>query len=129
MKTQLKKNTINLAIWTFAWVGTLAIATIGPNELWDNLTLTKIGLVINLTIGIGMLIANKNLFNYYDEFQRKIQLEAIAITLGLTVIVGILFEASYNLGVISLMPKIHFLIFFISITYIISVLLNSRRYK
>ena len=55
MKEILKKNTKNLAIWTVAWVGTFAILTIGSNELWDSLTLTKIGLVINFAVGIGML--------------------------------------------------------------------------
>ena len=128
-KEILKKNTKNLAIWTVAWVGTLAILTIGSNELWDSLTLTKIGLVINFAVGIGMIIANKNLFNYYDELQRKIHLEAMALTLGLTVVVGISYEVSFDFGIINSEPETEYLILFISFSYIISVLLNSRRYK
>jgi len=129
MKEILKKNTKILFIWTIAWVGTFAILTIGSNELWDSLTLTKIGLVINFAVGIGMIIANKNLFNYYDELQRKIHLEAMALTLGLTVVVGISYEFSFDSGIINSEPETEYLIMFIAISYIVSVLLNSRRYK
>ncbi len=129
MKEILKKNTKILFIWTVAWVGTFAILTIGSNELWDSLTLTKIGLVINFAVGIGMIIANKNLFNYYDELQRKIHLEAMALTLGLTVVVGISYEFSFDSGIINSEPETEYLIMFIAISYIVSVLLNSRRYK
>ncbi len=129
IKEILKKNTKILFIWTIAWVGTFAILTIGSNELWDSLTLTKIGLVINFAVGIGMIIANKNLFNYYDELQRKIHLEAMALTLGLTVVVGISYEFSFDSGIINSEPETEYLIMFIAISYIVSVLLNSRRYK
>jgi hypothetical protein len=129
MKEILKKNTKNLAIWTVVWVGTLAILTIGANELWDSLILTKIAFVINFAVGIGMIIANKNLFNHYDELQRKIHLEALALTLGLTVVVGISYEVSFDLGIINSEPETEYLILFISFSYIVSVLLNSRRYK
>ena len=76
-----------------------------------------------------MLISNKNLFDNYDEFQRKIQLESMAFTLGLSVIFGVLFEKMHSSGLIDLKPKIHLLIIFISITYIISLIINMRRYK
>jgi len=129
MKEILKKKTKNLAVWTFVWVFTFFIATEGPNEFWNNKIITVIALVVNLIIGIVMLISNKNLFDHYDEFQRKVQLEAMAFTLGLTVVIGLLFEETYKLGLITITPKIHHIIFFIGLTYIISVLLNSRRYK
>jgi len=76
-----------------------------------------------------MIIANKNLFNYYDELQRKIHLEAMALTLGLTVVVGISYEFSFDSGIINSEPETEYLIMFIAISYIVSVLLNSRRYK
>ena len=129
MKEILKKNTKKLAIWTVAWVGTLAFLSGGVNNLWDSLLITKIGLSINFAIGIGMIIANKNLFNHYDELQRKIHLEALALTLGLTVVVGISCEVSFDLGIINSEPETEYLILFISFSYIVSVLLNSRRYK
>jgi len=128
MKEQKKQTKILLA-WTVAWVGSLAFLTGGEHTLWDSLLITKIGLLINFAIGIGMIIANKNLFDHYDELQKKIHLEALALTLGLTVIVGISYEVSFDFGIINSEPETEYLIIFISFSYIVSVLLNSRRYK
>ena len=110
MKEILKKNTKNLIIWTLAWTGTLAILTFASNQLLDSLTLTKIAFVINFAIGIGMIIANKNLIKSFDELQRKIHLEAMAITLGLTVVVGISYEISFDSSDITVLLSIELLL-------------------
>ena len=128
MKEQ-KKYTKILLGWTFAWVVSLAFLSAGVNYLWDSLLITKIGLLINLSIGVGMIIANKNLLNHYDELQKKIQLEAMALTLGLAVVVGLVYEVSFDFGVINSEPEGEYLVIFISICYIVSTLLNSRRYR
>ena len=128
MKEQ-KKYTKILLGWTFAWVVSLAFLSGGVNNLWDSLLITKIGLLINLSIGVGMIIANKNLLNHYDELQKKIQLEAMALTLGLAVVVGIVYEVSFDFGVINSEPEGEYIVIFISICYIVSTLLNSRRYR
>ena len=128
MKEQKKQTKILLG-WVFAWVVSTAILSAGVNNLWDNVLITKIGLFINLAIGVGMIIANKNLFNHYDELQKKIQLEAMALTLGLAVVVGIVYEVSFDFGVINSEPEGEYIVIFISICYIVSTLLNSLRYK
>ena len=128
MKEQKKHTKITLA-WCFAWVASLAFLSGGVNYLWDSLLITKIGLLINLAIGVGMIIANKNLFNHYDELQKKIQFEAMALTLGLAVVVGLTYEISFDFGVINSEPEFEYLMLFISFTYITSNIINSRRYK
>ena len=128
MKEQ-KKHTKILMAWTFAWVASLAFLSGGVNYLWDSLLITKIGLLINLAIGVGMIIANKNLFKHYDELQKKIQFEAMALSLGLAVVVGIVYEVSFDFGVINSEPEGEYIVIFISICYIVSTLLNSLRYK
>ncbi len=128
MKKQKKQTKIMLG-WTIAWVASLAFLTGGENSLWDNLIFTKIGLLINFAIGIGMIIANKNLFKTYDELQKKIQFEAMAITLGLVVVVGLTYEVSFDFGVINSEPEFEYLMIFISISYVVSTLINSRKYK
>ena len=128
MKKQKKQTKIMLG-WTIAWVASLAFLTGGENSLWDNLIFTKIGLLINFAIGIGMIIANKNLFKTYDELQKKIQFEAMAITLGLVVVIGLTYEVSFDFGVINSEPEFEYLMIFISISYVVSTLINSRKYK
>ncbi len=128
MKEQKKQTKIMLG-WTIAWVVSLAFLSVGENSLWDSLLITKIGLIINLAIGIVMIIANKNLFKTYDELQKKIQFEAMAITLGLAVVVGLTYEVSFDFGIINKEPEFEYLIIFISFTYTASTIINSRRYR
>ena len=128
MKELNKFLKISMA-WIFAWVASTAFLSYGVNFLWDNLLITKIGLVINLAIGVGMIIAQKNVFKHYDELQKKIQFDAMAITLGLTVVVGLVYEISFDFGVIDSEPEFEYLVFFISFSYITSLIISSRKYK
>ena len=124
-----KKYTILLMVWTFSWVASLAFLTGAENTLWNNLIYTKIGLLLNLAIGIGMIIANKNLFKHYDELQKKIHFESMALTLGLTVVVGLVYEISFDFGVINSEPEFEYLVFFICFSYMTSIIVNSLRFK
>jgi len=128
MKEQKKQNKVLLG-WTLAWVVSLAFLTGAENTLWNDLIYTKIGLLINLVIGIGMIVAHKNLFKTYDELQKKIQFEAMAITLGLVVVVGLTYEVSFDFGVIDSEPEFEYLVFFICFTYIASNIISAIRYK
>jgi len=129
MRTDQKRQTKILSFWVLAWVGSFALLTFGVNNIWQDLLVTKIGLLITLCAGIGMVVANKNLFRAYDEFQKKIHYEAMALTLGLTVVIGLAYEASFDFGVIDAEPEFEYLVFFISLCYMVSILLNSRRYQ
>ena len=128
MKEQKKQNKVLLK-WTLAWVVSLAFLTGAENTLWNDLIFTKIGLLINLAIGIGMIVAHKNLFKTYDELQKKIQFEAMAITLGLAVVVGLTYEVSFDFGVIDKEPEFEYLMLFISFSYIVSTIINAKRFR
>ena len=128
MKEQKKQTKVMLG-WTLAWVASLAFLTVAENTLWNNLIYTKIGLLLNLAIGIGMIIANKNLFKTYDELQKKIQFEAMAITLGLVVVVGLTYEVSFDFGIINKEPEFEYLMLFICFSYMATNIINSLRYR
>ncbi len=130
MNTELKRKTRTFGIWTWLWVASVALATLGPKKIWeDNTTLTVIAIIVSVLVGLIKVYYNRNLFNAYDELMRKVHLEAAAFTIALAVIVGLSFEITYNLGLIELEPKIHRLIIFMSITYLISFKINILRYK
>jgi hypothetical protein len=128
MKEQKKQNKVLLG-WTLAWVLSLAFLTGAENTLWNDLIYTKIGLLINLVIGIVMIVAHKNLFKTYDELQKKIQFEAMAITLGLAVVVGLTYEVSFDFGVIDKEPEFEYLMLFICFSYVASNIISAIRYK
>jgi len=129
MKAKRRKVIIQLAIWTWTWVATLAIATFGPNYLWEDRTiLTICAVLLNLLNGGLMIHANRNLLNHYDELERKIHLESMGFTLGASVVFGISYALVDQLDLIHSDAKIGILVFFIGITYMISLLINRKRY-
>lgn len=129
MKEERKKRMIRLGIWTWTWVFTLAIATFGPKFIWDeNSTLTILAIILNLVNGVLMILANRKLFNHYDELERKIHLESMGLTLGLTVVVGLTYSLLDQTNIIQSDAEISFLVGFIGITNLVTLLINRKRY-
>jgi len=129
MKQERKKRVLKLAIWTWSWVGSLAAATFGYQFLWNqSKVMTLAAIILNLGIGIGMILANRNLFNHFDELERKIHLESLAITLGLTVVVGLTYSLFDLTNIIHNDAEIGMLVGFIGITYLISLLISRKKY-
>ena len=129
MKKERKKNIYQLAAWTWSWVATMAIATFGPKYIWDDHTfLTVLAVSVNFANGILMIIANRNLFNNFDELERKIHLESLALTLGLAVVVGLSYSLLDTTNLIGFDAEISNLVIFIGVTYLVLVTVNTRRY-
>lgn len=129
MKKERKTSLYRLAAWTWSWVATLAIAVFGPRFIWDDHTLlTVLAVVVNFANGALMLLANRNLFNNFDELERKIHLESLALTLGLAVVAGLSYSLLDITNLISADAEIGNLVFFIGITYLICLTVNTRRY-
>ena len=130
MKEERKKYLLNLGLWTWSWVATLAIATFGPKFIWDDHTvLTTYAILTNLVNGVLMILANRKLFNHYDELERKIHLESLALTLGLTVIVGLTYSLLDQVNLIPFDAEIGILVGFVGLTYMITLLINRKRYS
>ncbi len=130
MKKERRKNLNRLAAWTWSWVATMAIATFGPKYIWDDHSLlTVLAVVVNFANGILMIIANRRLFNNFDELERKIHLESLALTLGLAVVVGLSYSLLDTTDLIKYDAEISYLVMFIGLTYLIFVAVNTRRYS
>ncbi len=130
MKAIVQKRLKQLALWTFSWVLTMALASFGPKFIWDGSHVWSIlAILLNLGVGLGMIMANRSLFNDLDELQKKIQLEALGITLGLAVVVGLSYSLLDATNLIPYDAEIAGLVMFIGITYFTATVLNSRRYQ
>jgi len=128
--SETKKNTKSLAIWTSAWVVTMAIATFGSLLVWPEIEWLKVvSVLINLLIGIGVIFANKRHLEGLDELQQKIQLDAMAIALGVGLIAGTSYSTLDNINLISFDAEISHLVMLIGVTYLLGVVLGQRRYQ
>jgi hypothetical protein len=126
----IRRNAKQLFYWSFAWVFTMAVVAFGPKLLWDfNPLISVLGIIVNTIIGIGMILANKRHLNGLDEMQRKLNLEAMAIALGVAVVGGLSYSMLDINNVIAYDAEIGHLVALIGITYLVGVIVGNLRYK
>ncbi len=129
-KTTRKKSLGRLAFWTFAWTLSVALASFGWKYLWDGNQMLNIAAIgLNLLIGVLMILANRSLLEDLDELEKKIQLESMGLTLGLTLVVGLAYSLLDITNVIPWDAEISFLVVFMGLCYMTTILLNTRRYR
>jgi hypothetical protein len=130
MNANRNNRIIQLAIWTWSWVGSLALATFGSLMWWPSNSLLKIGLILlNTILGIGMIRANIKLLQDYDELEKKIHLESMGLTLGLGVVFGLSYALLDTVDIINWDAEIGILIGFMGITYLATVLWYRKKYS
>jgi hypothetical protein len=64
-----------------------------------------------------------------DEMHRLIQLEAMALTLGVGLVFGMSYELLEDVKLIPFEPEISHLIILMCLTYFIGIILGNRRYR
>jgi len=127
---QTKKNTKRLFFWGVVWVLATAGLAFGPKNLWSfNTWLTIIAVLIHIGIGLGMIRAFKQYLLGLDELQRKIQLDAMALSLGVGLVLGCSYEQLEDIKLIPFQPEIPHLIILMSLTYVVGTVLGHRKYQ
>ena len=127
---RVKKNTIHLGIWTGAWVMTTALVAFGAKFIWDfNPGISIVAMLLNLAMGVGMILAYKSYLSIQDELQRKIQMDAMALALGVSVVGGLSYSMLDVVNIISFDAEISHLVILISITYLVTVIAGTIRYR
>ena len=127
---QTKKNTLRLFFWTVAWVLATAGVTFGSKNLWNfNTWLTIIAVLIHIGLGLGMIRVFKQYLLGLDELQRKIQLDAMALSLGIGLVLGCSYELLEDIKLIPFEPEIPHLLILMSLTYVVGTVLGHRKYQ
>lgn len=125
-----KINTARLAFWTATWVLTMALTNFGPRFLWDfDQVLTITAVILNLALGLKMVLVNIKHIKGLDEMQQRIQLNAMGITLGLSLIVGLTYSNLNVVNLISFHAEISHLVIFMGLTYLTATFIGSRNYQ
>lgn len=124
-----KRNTIQLLIWGVSWVLSVAFLTFGPKFIWDYSIIPSIfALILNLGMGFKLILVNKTQLHGLDEMQQRIQLNAMAISLGVGLVAGCAYQIMENIKLISFEPTISDLILVMCFTYVLAFLLGNRKY-
>lgn len=124
------RNTKRLACWTVAWLITMAAANFGPTLLWgENTLISSVAILINVIVGFGMIWANKKQLQGLDEMQQKVQLQAMGLSLGVGLVLGLAYS---NLEVTKVIPQhaeISHLVIVMGLTYLVGTVLGMRKYQ
>ena len=127
---RVNRNTLRLGYGTGAWLVTTALATFGPQFIWhDNTLLTAIAIFINLAIGLATILANKHHLQSLDEMQQKIQLEAMALSLGVGFVCGLSYSLLDQSNLMAADAEISHLILLMGLTYLAGTVIGNRRYR
>jgi hypothetical protein len=123
------RNGVRTLIWTLTWTVSIALMAFGPKLIWDfNLVATSMAVIISLLAGYKMILVNKDLLLGLDEMQQKIQLNAMAISLGAGLVLGVTYETFEDIKIITFEPEISHLIIAMTMVYILSIFIGNRRY-
>ncbi|MGB5487717.1 MAG: hypothetical protein WBN06_10035 [Lysobacterales bacterium] len=124
------KNTLFMLYWTAAWVLTTALVTFGTEYIWpSNKLFTSLAILVNVAVGFGMILAVKRYLKGLDEMQQKIQLDAMALSLGVGLVVGLGYSSMDQTGLIPFDAEISHMIMLMSITYIVGIFAGLRKYR
>jgi len=123
------RNTKLLGYWTGAWLVTTALATFGPIFLWSDKFVTVATILLNLAMGAGMILANIRHLKGLDEMHQKIQLQAMGLALGVSIVAGLGYSMLDVANVIASDAEISHLIILMGITYGIGIVTGLRKYR
>ena len=121
---------MQLFLWTVAWVATIALATFGPRYVWDEQrAMSWAAVAINLGAGVGWIVAHARYLRGIDELQRKISLDALALTLGAGWVVGFAYVVAEMADLISHDSAIGILSVFMGVVYMLAIAVGNLRYR
>jgi len=123
-------NSVRLLAWTVTWVLTTALAAFGPKLIWYFHTgLTILGVLFNLAVGFGMILATKRHLQGLDEMHQKIFRDAAVLSLGVGLVCAISYELLEDIKLISFEPEISHVIILMTLTFLAGVLSGNRKYR
>lgn len=121
---------MRLACWGGAWLAATALMKFGPGALWARSTgSTLLVVALDVAAGVGMLLADKAYLAELDELQQRVYLNALAVTVGVALIIGIPYA---QMGAAHAMPvsaDISHLLLLMSLTFCVCIVYGTWRYR
>lgn len=118
-----------LALWTLVWVATLALARFGPGSLWESQPASWAAVAANLAVGIGWIVAHARYLRGIDELQRKINLDALAVTLGVGFVGGFAYVVADAADLLAFDAGLGAFSMLLAVVYMLAILAGHLRYR
>jgi len=129
-QSRVRKNTLRLIRWNGGWAAATLLMAFGPRWLWNKaLLFTLLAVALDVAVGVGMILANKRYLEELDELQRKVHLNALAITVGVALIAVVPYAVMDAYHVIHLKAAVGFLVILMGLTFLVSFVYGTWRYR
>ncbi|GIU15065.1 MULTISPECIES: hypothetical protein [unclassified Shewanella] len=123
------KNANRVNLFALLWALTLLISTyLSENELLGSGLLLTLAFCIHTFIGIAMLMSYRHFLVQLDEMERKVQLDALALSVGVAIISFSSYSILQNSAIV---PPLNaaYLIALIALTYMVGIIKGRISYR
>ncbi|CAM2069425.1 hypothetical protein SCOR_28900 [Sulfidibacter corallicola] len=123
-----RHNKFRLNGWGLAWVASWLLSLYGIKFQWlSSSALAITAIAVTTALGIAMMFAYRRYLRETDELRRKIELDALALAVGVALVGSVAYSLLVRAGIM-LETGISVFVILIAATYVAGVLLGYRRY-
>ncbi|WP_347404352.1 hypothetical protein [Micromonospora sp. WMMD961] len=123
---------VRLALWTLAWVVSLAAARFGPELLREaqrSPMASWILVGVNALVGAAWIVAFASFLRAIDDLWRKVMQDSLAVTLGVGWVVGFAYVAADAARLITHDLNIALFPLLLGVVYVVTSVIGWIRYR
>ena len=129
-QSRICASNLRLLGWNGAWLAATVLMKFGPKFLWNQASVfTLLAVGLDVAVGVGMILATKKYVMELDELQQKVYLNALGITAGVALVAGVPYSVMDLYHVIPFHAEIGHLLLLMGLTFIVSFLYGTWRYR
>jgi len=123
-----RRNQRQIVLWSQAWIGPFLFVDLAVTHGWiESDTFAIVATLAVTVLGIGLLLAFRRFLKDADELRRKIELDALAMTVGVGIVAGFSYSLLESAGLIDKAELMN-LVVVMAATYVITVIVGLRRF-
>lgn len=124
-----RRNQRLIVPWSLAWALSFLAVAYGIEADWIGGGAPAVVATIGVTIlGLATLFAFRRFLGGTDELMRKIQLDALALTVGVGLVAALSYSLMESAGIVAEADVLSLVLIMI-LTYIVGVVAGQRKYR
>lgn len=126
-EVQSKKYHALIMVWLLVWTGSFVATSQAAANDWFGDTILAVAIVLTTAMGVGMIITYMRFLKELDELQLRIQLNALALGMGIGVVGSFTYSLLLWAGFVG-DPEVQVVTMMMSGGYVAGLLMSRARY-